>query len=511
MTRRRAGFGVAGLVCVAALPLAASAVADAAGESTVPDSSIAPPATSTGEQSDAGAIEWVELQPGLEEGWVEVPIDYSNPEAGVFRIYVMRRLADEPSARVGSLFVNPGGPGFGGSDFVTYADQFLPDEVTDSFDLIGFDPRGTGRSEPAIDCIDDYDHFNSGTDITPDDDAERQQIVDLAEEFAAACETNNADIIQFVGTNNAARDIDSIRQALGEEQVSFVGISYGGQLGGAWATLFPDTVRAAVFDGAGDPDADELEGALAQVASFEDVLTTYLAQCSADPSCLFHNDGDAEGAFDELMLELDDRPIPSTEGRPDITRGVALVAVAQTMYDDSLWPDLSGALTAAQRGDGFFLLRLYDDYFLRNPDGTWGDELEAFQTISCMDLDERRSVEEEDAAAPLYTEVAPRFAPPNSIGSGAYFCTFFPESTDPLIDITGTGAGPIVLCGTTGNASTPLEGTRAMADSLEDGRLILVDDVGSACLGVSDCGDQLMTDYLVDLEVPPEETVCPPD
>jgi pimeloyl-ACP methyl ester carboxylesterase len=510
MTRRRAGFGVAGLVCVAALPHAASALATGEDESTVPDSSIPAPATSAGEPPDADAIEWVQLQPGLEEGWVEVPIDYTNPEAGVFRIYVMRRLADEPSARVGSLFVNPGGPGFGGTDFLSYADSLLTDEVTDSFDIVGFDPRGTGRSEPAIDCIDDYDHFNAGTDITPDDGAERQQLVDLAEEFADACETNNAEIIQFVGTNNVARDIDSIRQALGEEAVSYLGFNYGGQLGGAWATLFPDTVRAAVFDGADDPDADELEGALAQIASFEDVLTTYLAQCSAATSCSFHNDGDAEGAFDELMLELDARPIPSVEGRPDITRGVALVAVAQAMYDESIWPELSRALTSAQRGDGAALLRLYDDYFVRNPDGTWGDELEAFQTITCMDLDDRRSVEEENAAAPLFTDVAPRFAPPNSIGSGAYFCTFFPESTDPLIDITGAGAGPIVVCGAAGNAPAPLEGTRAMADSLEDSRLIIVENVGFACWG-SECGDELMTDYLVDLDVPPEETVCPPD
>jgi hypothetical protein len=264
-----------------------------------------------------------------------------------------------------------------------------------------------------------------------------------------------------------------------------------------------------VLDGAGDPNADELEGALDQTASFEAMLSTYLARCSAEPSCLFHNDGEAEGAFDELMLELDERPIPSIEGRPDITRGVALTAVSQAMYDESSWTDLSRALASAQRGDGAGLLGLYDDYYLRNPDGTWGDELEAFQTISCMDLDQRRSVEEEDAAAPLFTEVAPRFAPSNSTNS--YFCTFFPASIDPLIEITGAGAGPIVLCGTADNAPTPLEGTRAMADSLEDGRLIVVDDVGSACWGLSACGDQLMTDYLVDLEVPPDETVCPPD
>ena len=212
-----------------------------------------------------------------------MPIDYANPGGGMFRIHLARPAADDPSQRVGTLVVNPGGPGYGGSDFAGYADQIFSEEVLDAFDIVGFDPRGTGLSEPAIDCIDDYDRFYAGTDITPDDDAERQQIVDLAEEFAEACAANNADIIQFVGTNGAARDIDSIRRALGEEAISYFGLSYGSELGAVWATLFPSTVRAAVFDSAPDPDADELQEALRQTESFEATLTTYLAQCSADP------------------------------------------------------------------------------------------------------------------------------------------------------------------------------------------------------------------------------------
>ena len=284
-------------------------------------------------------------------------------------------------------------PASAGPASPTTPHQVFDAEVLDAFDIVGFDPRGTGLSEPAIDCVDDYDHFYAGTDITPDDDAERQQIVDLAEEFADACVANNAEIIQFVGTNNAARDIDSIRRALGEDEISYYGLSYGTMLGGVWATMFPTTVRAAVFDSADDPNADELQAVLSQVEGFEDVLTTYLAQCSADPRCAFHNDGDAEGAFDELMLQLDARPIPSVEGRPDITRGVALNAVAQAMYGDALWPELSGALSSAQSGNGAGLLALYDSYFGYNGDGTWGNELEAFQTIYCMDTDQRLSVE----------------------------------------------------------------------------------------------------------------------
>ena len=266
--------------------------------------------------------------------------------------------------------------------------------------------------------------------------------------------------------------------------------------------MFPTTVRAAVFDGAPDPDADELQGALQQTESFEETLTEYLAQCSADPGCAFNNDGDAEGAFDELMLELDATPIPSVEGRPDVTRGVALTAVAQAMYDDDGCGPNFRALSAAQRGDGAGLLRLHDAYFAYNGDGTWGNALEAFQTISCMDTDERLSVEDDDATAPMFNEVAPRFAPHTT---GSYFCTFFPEPTDPRIEITVADAGPIVLCGATGDASTPLQGTRAMAEALEDSHLIVVDAINAGCWGVSQFADHLVAAYLVDLDLPAAE------
>ena len=187
------------------------------------------------------------------------------------------------------------------------------------FDIVGWDPRGTGLSEPAIDCIDDYDRYFASTDITPDDDTERQEIIGLAEEFADQCVANNEDYFAFVGTNNSARDMNAIREALGEEQISYFGFSYGSELGATWATLFPETVRAAVLDGAADPNADGLEASLQQAAGFEGTLTTYLAQCSDDPQCAFHNGGDAEGAFDELMESLDEQPIPSVPGRPDVT------------------------------------------------------------------------------------------------------------------------------------------------------------------------------------------------
>jgi pimeloyl-ACP methyl ester carboxylesterase len=437
---------------------------------------------------------------------IQVPIDYTDPSKGTFDLFLARHLAD-PSKRIGSLLVNPGGPGFGGSDFAIYADQIYNQPLLEAFDIVGWDPRGTGLSEPAIDCVDDYDRFYASLDITPDDDAERAAIVDAATDFADGCASKNADYLQFVGTNNSARDMDSIRAALGEETISYFGFSYGSELGATWATLFPDTVRAAVLDGAADPTADFVESGKQQSVGFENTLATFLAQCSADSSCAFHNGGDSEGAYDALMASLDETPVPSESGRPDVNLQVAVSGVVQAMYRDSLWPQLADSLAAAQGGDGSGLLTLYDMYFERGPDGTYPNSIEAFQAIVCMDDGERLTVAEEDAIAPELNALAPRISPGTT---GGYFCTFFPAATDPRVAITGAGAGPILVMGTTGDAATPLAGTKTMADTLEDGRLVIVDADQHTGYGVNQCSSDVIDQYLLDpvANAPADGTEC---
>ena len=430
----------------------------------------------------------------VQVGHLEVPVDYSDASLGTIDLYVARHLAD-PGQRIGSLLVNPGGPGFGGSDFAIYADQIYSRTLLDHFDIIGWDPRGTGLSEPKIDCIDDYDHYFANTDITPDDDLERQQLIALAQEFADACVAKNTALLPYVGTNNSARDMNAIREALGEDKISYFGFSYGSELGATWATLFPDTVRAAVLDGAADPDADFTESGMQQATGFEGSIDTFLARCSASSSCAFHNDGDAEGAFDALMLAIDEKPIPTVEGRPDLTRGMALTGVADAMYSERLWPQLEQALADAQNGDGSGLLALYDDYYQRQPDGTYDNSLEAFQVIFCQDDPERLTVAEEDATASDFNVAAPRFAPGTT---GSYFCTFFPAARDPRVAITGIGAGPILVMGTTGDPATPLQSTEKMARALEDGRLVVVTADQHTGYGVNQCSFDVVDNYLID-------------
>ncbi len=512
------------VLAAAMLVVACSTSADVTGRaSSSARATTVPPSpsesTTPGESSGGGAspvepspfepdaIEWEEFDDDVDVATLDVPVDYADPNGPTIELFLARHRAADSDERIGSLLVNPGGPGFGGSDFAIFA-ELVPydEELLDHFDIIGWDPRGTGKSEPFIDCTDDYDHFFAESDITPDTEQERTQLVDLAEEFADDCVAANADIIEHVGTNNSARDIDTIRRALGEDTISYFGFSYGSELGATWATMFPDTVRAAVFDGARDPNADTITSTVQQLQGFENTLTTFLAQCSADTDCAFHNDGDADGAFDELMRRLDESPIPGKPDRPDVNLRTGLRAVFQAMYTKLYWPALEESLADAQAGDGSGLQSLADSYFQRQADGTYGNELEAFQSIGCADTDERFTIEQDDAMAAQYTAAAPRLAPAGSVGS--YSCTFFPEAIDPRIEITGEGAGPIVVVGTTGDPATPLESTRAMAEALEDGRFVVVEADQHTGYNVNSCINDVVNDYLVDLVPPTDGTEC---
>ncbi len=475
-------------------------------EATSPPSSGAPAAAVVElPEFEPQPIVWEQYNDAVDVGTLEVPVDYADPDGERFELFLARYNALDQENKIGTLLVNPGGPGYPGTDLAFTAADRYDRPLLERFDIIGWDPRGAGLSDPPIDCIDDYDAY-FGIDSTPADDAERANYVGAAERFAAECQAKNAEILQHVGTNASARDIDVIRRALGEEQISYFGFSYGSELGGVWATMFPETVRAMVIDGAADPTADQGESATQQLRGFESALSAFLAQCSADESCAFNNRGDAEGAFDALMAQLDAAPIVGAPDRPLVNRDVAIFGILTAMYSDSFWPALAESLADAQLGDGGGLLQLFDAYYQRAPDGTWGNHLEAFRVISCIDRDDQRSVEELDAAAVELHEAAPRIVPEGSLGR--YMCTFLPPSDDRRQEITGNGAGPVMVIGTTGDPSTPLDSTRRMADVLEDGRLVIVDANQHTGYGLNRCVIDAVNAYLIDLEAPADETEC---
>jgi pimeloyl-ACP methyl ester carboxylesterase len=481
---------------------------DGGPDPTVPGSPDTPATTVPPEELppfEPAAIDWERFDDAVDVGTLDVPVDYAEPDGATFELFLARYNALDQDAKIGTLLVNPGGPGFGGTDLAFFASQIYDRPLRERFDIIGWDPRGTGESDPPIDCIDDYDPYVTEIDATPDTPAERRLLVSRAEQFAEQCVERSGDIVQHVGTNASARDMDTIRRSLGEDRISYFGFSYGSELGATWATLFPDTVRAAVLDGASDPDADALESSIQQLRGFESTLSTFLARCSEDDECVFHNDGDAEGALDRLLADLDAEPIDAGPERPPANRDVAITALAQAMYSERFWPELERSLAAAQEGDGSGLLALHDSYYQRSVDGTYGNELEAFQTISCADTPERPTIDEIEDDAEALTEAAPRFVPDGTL---SFFCSFFPPALDPRLDITAADAGPIVVIGTTGDPATPFESTERMADKLEDGRLVVVDADQHTGYGLNRCVIDVVNDYLVDLEPPDDGTEC---
>ena len=286
-----------------------------------------------------------------------MPVDYDAPEGSTIDLGLMRLPAGNTSERIGSLLVNPGGPGVPGTDLVVNAAAIWPKRIRDHFDIVAWDPRGTGSSAP-IDCVDDLDHYFAEPDPSPDTAEENEVLVDRAQEFDDACEQKNAAMLGHISTVDTTRDLDRIRDALGEDTISYMGFSYGSELGATYATLFPTHIRAMVLDGAIDPDLDGVETARAQAIGAEHALDTFLADCSGHRTCAFNNNGDAEGAFDELMARLDTDPLPPPDrGRPEVGQGVAINAVIQALYTTDLWPALADALDQAQHGDGDGLLR----------------------------------------------------------------------------------------------------------------------------------------------------------
>ena len=454
------------------------------------------------DDSDFG---WSEVAAGIDEGALEVPLDYDDPNGETITLYVVRHRAVAATRRIGSLLVNPGGPGYGGSSLAYGADGIYGQDLLDRFDIIGWDPRGTGLSQPAIDCVDDYDTY-FGLDSSPDTPEERQALIDAGTEFGENCLRKNKEVLPFVSTENSARDMDSIRAALGEEEISYFGFSYGSELGTTWATLFPDTVRAAVVDGAVDPTVGYLEQNIQQAAGFEATFATFLAQCSATPSCTFYNGGDAEAAYDALAQEIDAQPITVDPDRTDVTQGVLTTAVSDAMYDQNYWPQLEQALADLQGGNGQGILDLYDDYYGYFGDG-WSDSLEAYFAIGC--LDDPGSTGPDD----LYSNEAEFAAAAPRLGRGwmaeLTFCSVWPVPAATIVDITGRGAGPILVVGTTGDPATPLESTRNMAMALQDGHLVVVTADQHTGYGVNTCVNDAVDSYLIDPTTPlDDEIIC---
>jgi pimeloyl-ACP methyl ester carboxylesterase len=450
---------------------------------------------------------WTPAEGGIEKTTLTVPADHDRPDGPSLELQVLRRPADDPAARIGSLVVNPGGPGFGSEVMVLGAGDYFSTEVLDRFDIVGLDPRGTGRSTPAIDCIDDYDAWFAASDLTPDDETARQAQISETDAFGLACVERTGEVIASMTTESTARDIELLRQALGEDTINYFGASYGCRLGATWVTLFPETVRAAVLDGCEDPTADYVEASRQQAQGFQQSMDAFLATCAeVGDACPIAGDGNPAAAVDALWASVAEGDLPGLPGRPAVNEAMLQTAIVTSMYSEDLWPALAEGIALGLAGDGSILMQLADVYTQRREDGTWGNELDASSVIQCMDITRTPTVEERTALDVERSTLAPLIFPAGYFSP--WLCDGLPPADRPPIAITGSGAPPLLVIGVTGDPATPYVATERMAEALPSSTLVTVESNDHGGYGTNACIDDVVDRYLVDRTTPPSGTRC---
>lgn len=456
--------------------------------------------TTKAPEPDARTIDWSDCGGGFECGTITVPLDYDDPEGETIDVAVTRHPADDPDQRIGTLFMNPGGPG--GSAIELARSFSRAGDLGDRFDIVGFDPRGVGESSP-LDChshlVDIYD-----ADPTIDSDEDRTATLEASQAFVDECEEKYADILPFLGTSDVARDMDEIRKAMGEEQINYLGYSYGTSLGQEYARLFPTKVRSMVIDGVVDHEPDGITTAETQAAGFETALAAYIDHCEED-GCGF-GDQNAGDVIDEVIAAAEASPIPAPGADRPASPGMVSLALAQALYSEQLWGQLSSALRDAQEGDGSGMVGLADMYM--GTDGG-GSSFEIYFGVSCLDETWPSDPEEVIDASIEAERAVPRFGGP--IVLDYIRCAMWPAEAKPLAPVPADTEGlpPIVVVSTTNDPATPYENGVAVAKQIPGGVLVTNEGEGHTIVGQGKpCIDDMARDYFVDLTVPDDGLTC---
>lgn len=452
-------------------------------------------------------LDWSECDTRMVCASMQVPLDYAQPDGSTIEIAVLKRYAD--GDRQGSLVVNPGGPGAPGTEYARLASSFFRDPVTDAFDVVGFDPRGTGDSSP-VDCLPDQelDEYLAG-DPDPDDEQEQQEYVASVNGLTTGCVTSDPALAQHVSTIEAARDMDVLRAVLEEDELTYLGASYGTKLGATYADVFPDRTGRLVLDGGVDLSLSTRDQALEQARGFETALRAYVDNClETSDSCFLGSTLD-EGmqTISDLLDQLDEQPIQV--GDRQLTEGYAFYGIAAPLYDRGNWLLLSTGLKGALGGDGGVLLTLADAYAYRNPDGSYADNtLEANTAINCLDDPSSRDIEGVLAEVPAFEEASPTLG--RSFAWALVGCSDQqPRSTEEPRTVTGAGAPPILVVGTTRDPATPMKWSEALADQLESGVLVRRNGDGHTGYNVgNECVDLAVEDFLLEGTVPEDGLAC---
>jgi pimeloyl-ACP methyl ester carboxylesterase len=440
-------------------------------------------------------INWQDCYGGFKCATYKVPRDYSNLDAGEFDIAVMKHVA--PGA-IGNLVVNPGGPGGSGVDYAYSYESAFTEAVIESFNIVGFDPRGVGRSS-AIDCL-----TNAETDAAyasnsyPDNEAELAQMQAESKEFADKCKSEN-DALQLYSTANAARDMDILRELLGDQKLNYLGKSYGTYLGSLYAKLFPDKVGRFVLDGAVDPTINSAEQTLQQAVGFDSAFNAFAADCVKQSSCVLNSD--ASNQIQSKLAEI--RKNPMAVGDRKLTESLAVYGIAFGLYDKEFgWPELRGALKDLFNGDGKSLLSMADTYNRRDAKGNYdSNDASSLAVIACDDFPPSGSdVSAIKSAAPIFGKY---------VAYSEIDCEYLPKPKYELINSRINLQSPVLVIGTSNDPATPYQWAVKLASLLTNSVLISVSGEGHTGYNRdTPCVDQAVEKYLISGVIPAQNLAC---
>ena len=492
------------LLLVSGLTLPVAAVSPAAADESAPPADALAPFYGQ-------ALVW---EPCTESecAWLTVPVDYDDPSSASIRLRVSRTVATGPSdSRQGSLVTNPGGPGVSGLNFASYLADVIDPTVTAEFDVVGFDTRGVGDSAPIV-CLSGAQTTRwLRTDITPDTAAEQRTLMRRASALAQGCLTRSPEIARHVGSDDTVRDMDILRQALGDDRLTFLGFSYGTYLGTRYAELFPERVGRLVLDGAVDPSLDIMQISQGQSEGFQLAVTRFARDCSNRDSCPWAGPTRTVLAGLNTLLEsLDQQPLPTDDPRP-LVQSQGLSAVFYAMYSPSMWGLLRSALRQAVRGNGQGLAELASYAADQTGPNRYATNMaSAFPAISCWDAPAAPGPSGLASAARRWSRSAavPELARAMSWGNAPCSVWFGHSSVPPAPAQTST-TQPILIVGGTYDPATPYRWARSLNRQLSTSQLLTYRGDGhTAYAGASSCINGAVDDYLLTGAMPPEGKTC---
>ncbi|WP_152521252.1 alpha/beta hydrolase [Nocardiopsis ganjiahuensis] len=478
-------------------------------------------------------------QRNLECGVMVAPLDYRDPEQYRLRIALIRQPATgTDEQRRGSLVLNPGGPGGTGQDMLF--DEILSPEIREAYDLVSFDPRGVGASNPVA-CHEAEDGVwaEEGTDrwedllawdLEPDDlsDTDLQELDEAAREYAEVCaEEEGEDFLAHLGSLDVAHDMDLLREALGEDELNYVGYSYGTHLGAVYADAYPDRVGAMVLDGGVDLAISPADTLVEQLAGFQATWELFVEDCAATRNnCAFSGPDRATGEMQQILGDLDEDPLVMhdpvwAEEKVVVDGDIMLDITMQALYSEDMWPDLSDALADLDAGDhqraAYFVSYLYMVAY-GHPDEEF-DEADlvnaetARTAVECADhpvdatavdtSDHRDLMERAHDASALFGGLA---VWPLMV------CSHWVEAEAAPTGFTAPDAPPIVVIGTVGDPATPYGWSQSLAERLASATLVTYEGSGHGVygFGLNDCVDEVIDTYILEGVTPGSGHFCAP-